>query len=161
MRGRIRSRAGGCRSSDTISAPRPWIRPCARCSSRPAATRGPRTSRLLDAARPALEALAAAGIRTMLLKGAVLASPPYGEPGLRPIGDVDVLVEPVHARRATRILEELGWVAWRGYSERDLSSPTVSICRSRRTERSTCTGIYWRSAAGQAPMWESGNARSR
>jgi Uncharacterised nucleotidyltransferase len=76
--------------------------------------------RLLDAAHPALESLAAAGIRTMLLKGAVLVNPPYGEPGLRPIGDVDVLVEPVHARAATHILEELGWVAWRGYSERDL-----------------------------------------
>src|SRR6478735_8322300 len=42
--------------------------------------------RLLESARPALESLAAAGIRTMLLKGAVLASPPYSEPGLRPIG---------------------------------------------------------------------------
>jgi hypothetical protein len=76
--------------------------------------------RLLDAARPALESLAAAGIRTMLLKGAVLANPLYNEPGLRPIGDVDVLVEPGHARAATRILEELGWVAWRKHSERDL-----------------------------------------
>ena len=76
--------------------------------------------RLLDAARPALESLAAAGIRTMLLKGAVVANPPFFEPGLRPIGDVDVLVEPGHARAATSILEELGWVAWRGYSERDL-----------------------------------------
>ena len=76
--------------------------------------------RLLDAARPALESLAAAGIRTMLLKGAVLANPPYGEPGLRPIGDVDVLVEPVHALEATRIVEELGWVASRGPRERDL-----------------------------------------
>ena len=76
--------------------------------------------RLLDAARPALESLAAAGIRTMLLKGAVLANPLYNEPGLRPIGDVDVLVEPGHARAVTRILEGLGWVAWRGYSERDM-----------------------------------------
>ncbi len=76
--------------------------------------------RLLDAARPALESLATAGIRTMLLKGAVLANRPYGEPGLRPIGDVDVLVEPGHARAATRILEESGWVAWRKHSERDL-----------------------------------------
>jgi|KBSMisStaDraftv2_1062788.scaffolds.fasta_scaffold37288_3 hypothetical protein len=76
--------------------------------------------RLLDAARPALESLAAAGIRTMLLKGAVLASPPYNEPGLRPIGDVDVLVEPVHARDATRVLEESGWLAWRRHSDQDL-----------------------------------------
>ena len=117
--------------------------------------------RLLDAARPALESLAAAGIRTMLLKGAVLANPPYGEPGLRPIGDVDVLVEPVHARAATRILEESGWIAWRKHSERDSCSPTASICGSRRTARSTCTGICWRSAAGQAPTRESGSARSR
>ena len=75
---------------------------------------------LLNAARPALESLAAAGIRTMLLKGAVLATPPYFEPGLRPIGDVDVLVEPVNARAATRILEESGWLAWRRHGDRDL-----------------------------------------
>jgi len=75
---------------------------------------------LLDAARPALESLAADGIRTMLLKGAVLAAAPYFEPGLRSIGDVDVLVEPLHARAATRILEESGWVAWRKHNERDL-----------------------------------------
>jgi hypothetical protein len=76
--------------------------------------------RLLDAARPAIDSLAAAGIRTMLLKGAVLVNPPYGEPGLRPIGDVDVLVDPVHAHTATSILEESGWVAWSKPSERDL-----------------------------------------
>ena len=36
-------------------------------------------------------------------------------------------------------------------------SPTVSICGSRRTARSTCTGICWRSAAGKAPtvgIWQ-------
>jgi hypothetical protein len=76
--------------------------------------------RLLDAARPALESLASAGIRTMLLKGAVLAGRPYSEPGLRPMGDVDVLVEPAHARTAARILEEAGWVASRQHSDRDL-----------------------------------------
>src|SRR6187401_662233 len=76
--------------------------------------------RVLEAARPGLESLAAAGIRTMLLKGAVLASPLYNEPGLRPIGDVDVLVEPDRAREATRILEESGWLAWRRHSDRDL-----------------------------------------
>ena len=56
----------------------------------------------------------------MLLKGAVLAGAPFFEPGLRPIGDVDVLVEPDHARAATRILEESGWLAWRRHGERDL-----------------------------------------
>ena len=41
--------------------------------------------RLLDAARPALESLAAAGIRTMLLKGAVLANPPTTSRGSVPL----------------------------------------------------------------------------
>ena len=120
MRGPIRSRAGGCLSSDTISATR-RVDPAVRALF-VEARRDAWASNLglLDAARPALESLAAAGIRTMLLKGAVLASPPYFEPGLRPIGDVDVLVEPVHARAAMRILEESGWVAWRRHSERDL-----------------------------------------
>jgi hypothetical protein len=75
--------------------------------------------RLLDAARPVFEALAAAGIRTMLLKGAALVLTSCDAPGIRPIGDVDVLIEPEHARTAKRIVEQLGWVAWRGYSERD------------------------------------------
>ena len=75
--------------------------------------------RLLDAARPVFEALAGAGIRTLLLKGAALVLTSCNAPGLRPIGDVDVLVEPEHARTAKRIVEQLGWVAWRGHSERD------------------------------------------
>jgi len=83
---------------------------------------------LLDAARPALESLAADGIRTMLLKGAVLAAAPYFEPGLRPIGDVDLLVEPVRARAAMRILEESGWVAWRKHNERDLLLARADGC---------------------------------
>ena len=88
MREPILSRAGGCPSSDTIGATRLWSRPCALFVG---ARRDAWASnlRLLDAARPALESLAFAGIRTMLLKGAVLAHPIYTEPGLRPIGDVD------------------------------------------------------------------------
>jgi hypothetical protein len=77
-------------------------------------------ARVLDAARPAVEALASAGIRTMLLKGAALSEHIYREPGLRPIGDVDVLIDPSQARSAMRILEDQGWIAWRGYGERDV-----------------------------------------
>lgn len=69
--------------------------------------------RLLEAARPALDALNANGIRTIALKGAALALTVYEMPGLRPIGDVDLMVEPDQADRAQRLLNDLGWRALR------------------------------------------------
>lgn len=65
--------------------------------------------RIVGAARPAVEALHAAGIRTILLKGAVLSHGVYEAPGLRPIGDVDLLIEPGDADAAQRVLFDRGW----------------------------------------------------
>src|ERR1700676_5146884 len=50
----------------------------------------------------AIEALAAAGVPTMMLKGATLAASHYDDPALRPMGDVDMLV-----RRANGLPEVL------------------------------------------------------
>ncbi len=58
---------------------------------------------------PVLRAFNAAGIQTMLLKGAPLALLTYGELGARPMGDIDVLVHPRHARRALQLLVDDGW----------------------------------------------------
>lgn len=61
-----------------------------------------------------LQRFRSAGIDTLLLKGAALVSTAYDDPGLRPMGDVDVLV-PVHqARQAMGLLREDGWrpVGW-------------------------------------------------
>ncbi len=65
--------------------------------------------RLLHAAAQALNALAAAGIPTMLLKGAALVAQDPGLVGVRPMDDVDVLVPSEHLRGALESLGQLGW----------------------------------------------------
>jgi hypothetical protein len=59
---------------------------------------------------PVLEALHREGIRTLLLKGAALSVTAYDRPGLRPFGDIDVLVSPDAADLARRVVERSGWV---------------------------------------------------
>src|SRR5262249_34941377 len=65
--------------------------------------------RLLTAAFPVLDGFAAAGIAAMLLQGAPLAFCVFETPGLRPLGDIDLLVKPADATAASDILHELGW----------------------------------------------------
>jgi hypothetical protein len=77
--------------------------------------------RLLDAAAPVLDALAAAGVRVMLLKGAALALTVYETPGLRPIGDVDLLVDPGQAPAAVDLLAAH---RWRPLRRRPTQTPT-------------------------------------
>ena len=56
-----------------------------------------------------LESFRAAGIETMLLKGAALALLYYQDLGLRSMGDVDLLVRPHAVAHAVDTLIELGW----------------------------------------------------
>ncbi len=65
--------------------------------------------RLFHGVGTALDALEAAGVRAMLLKGVPLALQCYPEVGLRPMEDVDVLVEPGRAAEAIAVLEQAGW----------------------------------------------------
>lgn len=58
---------------------------------------------------PVIEMLHRAGIPTLLLKGAALALLYYPDPGLRPMGDLDVLVPEAQALQALRLLESQGW----------------------------------------------------
>lgn len=50
-----------------------------------------------------------AGIETMLLKGAALTLLYYRDHGLRPMGDIDVLVRTEQAPAAINLLRNLGW----------------------------------------------------
>ena len=56
-----------------------------------------------------LQASAAAGLDLLVLKGAALAETLYPHPGLRPFGDIDILVRPEDAPRAKLLLERLGY----------------------------------------------------
>ncbi|MDX9956760.1 MAG: nucleotidyltransferase family protein, partial [Anaerolineae bacterium] len=56
-----------------------------------------------------LRALHDAGISTLLLKGAALGVAVYGNVGLRPMGDIDLLVQREDAARALALLETLDY----------------------------------------------------
>jgi hypothetical protein len=58
----------------------------------------------------AVSALAARGIRPMLLKGAGLAITAYGSFGERPMSDADLLVPPERAEEAWDALRAAGWL---------------------------------------------------
>ena len=56
-----------------------------------------------------LDRLHAAGLQTLVLKGAALATLYYPNPGLRPMGDFDVLVPLHQAAAAAEVLAGAGW----------------------------------------------------
>jgi len=67
------------------------------------------TEALIDAVAPALGALHAAGIETMVLKGVALAVECYPAIGARPMDDCDMVVKPADVREACRVLQREGW----------------------------------------------------
>jgi hypothetical protein len=78
------------------------------------------TSRL-DQAHNVAHMLAAAGIQTVLLKGAAVAQTVYQHHVLRPIGDVDVMVRPDDATAARTLLASEGWSPLRRFRDGDLA----------------------------------------
>jgi hypothetical protein len=61
-----------------------------------------------------LDALGAAGIDVLLLKGAAVATLPGASFLSRPMGDIDLLVRPDTARRAMEVLQAAGWRSHEG-----------------------------------------------
>lgn len=75
------------------------------------------------------QALHNAGIRVMLLKGGALILKYYQDRGVRPMNDIDLLIEKQHVRHAIDILSGLGWQD-SGQQNFDLSLnryPTITL----------------------------------
>jgi hypothetical protein len=70
---------------------------------------GLRNLLLLHALTECLQQLRTAQIPCIVLKGAALAEVVYANVGLRPMGDVDLLVHPQHVASARAVLEALGY----------------------------------------------------
>jgi hypothetical protein len=92
-----------------------------------------RVARLLGELAEILAALQAAGVAALPLKGSLLATRYYPEPGLRPMNDLDLLVRPEDEPRALAALAELGYRllarSWKhtALARPDGSGPTVSF----------------------------------
>jgi Uncharacterised nucleotidyltransferase len=68
-----------------------------------------RNQLLLADAAALLGALEAAGVATMLLRGAAMVVAYHGDAGMRPMNDLDVLVRPSQLERGRRIAAAAGW----------------------------------------------------
>ncbi len=68
-----------------------------------------RNTRLLQALREILSLLGRQGIPVIVLKGAALAEPLYGNIALRPMGDLDLLLQRQDVPRALEALEQAGY----------------------------------------------------
>ena len=58
----------------------------------------------------ALDVLRVSGVRVALLKGAAMAEPIYGNVGLRPMGDVDLLIPKAQITLSREALETMGYL---------------------------------------------------
>lgn len=75
----------------------------------------------LAVAAATVDALEREGIETLLLKGAALALTTYERVGLRPFGDVDVLVPTAAADAARGVLHRRGWTPIRHVADSSLA----------------------------------------
>ncbi len=73
-----------------------------------------RNQLLLRTAAPTVAALEAAGVPTLLAKGAAIVAAGHGDAGSRWMADVDVVVPPDRADLAHDVLREAGWINHHG-----------------------------------------------
>ncbi|MCP5153514.1 MAG: nucleotidyltransferase family protein [Ectothiorhodospiraceae bacterium] len=96
-----------------------------------------------DAARRAIDTLAAAGIDCLVLKGGALAHQLYPEPWTRVRHDTDLLVRPQDAQSARRALAAAGFAPAAGITGELVSHQTLCLHRDRRGMRHAID-LHWR-----------------
>lgn len=104
-----------------------------------------------------LDALSAAGIDVMLLKGAALAITVYGSFARRPMVDVDILVHEDEAFRAREVLLGEGWISTEteeleSFYRRHHHLPTLVDGRGMETELELHTGLFFEGNPFDFPM---------
>lgn len=99
---------------------------------------------LAGRAQPLLGKLRAAGVRTMLLKGAALLSGYYPDYGLRPMSDFDILVSVPQALEAVQVLLADGWTLGPGEIKLPTAT-TLSLMHSQeyRSEDGQRVDLHW------------------
>lgn len=108
-------------------------------------------------------ALAAAGVDSMLIKGAATAKRLYTDGTSRPYVDCDLLVAPADVARSERVLAELGF--GRGYDEDAGLKPVGAHAHAWRRERDDArVDLHWSLFGVAAPperLWQAFRARAR
>ena len=91
----------------------------------------------------ALDALAAAGVRPILLKGTPLAYTVYEEPGLRPRGDTDLLIRREDREKLGRALGALGYAAT-NYSDGEFLFHQFELAKDDAFGVSHALDFHWK-----------------
>jgi hypothetical protein len=101
--------------------------------------------------------LAAAGVSTLLLRGAAMAVAYHGDAGVRPMNDVDVLVREAELGCARRVAEAEGWRPVAG-SERFERREAAAVLRN---DQGRVVRLHWQPSrnlslpdAAWEPMWQ-------
>jgi hypothetical protein len=75
---------------------------------------------LFKETQPAVAALRANGITALVMKGVPLVLSYYGNHALRPMADIDILVQPHELRQAIAVLEKSGWRSQQIVTDEDI-----------------------------------------
>ena len=110
---------------------------------------------LYQTVRPLLLALERAGIDAVVLKGLALVARVYGDLGVRPMADVDLLVAPADLDRTAAIAADLGWQPRYRLTPDSAASSTRRRSTMRRASRATCTGASSRRPEATRPTGSS------
>ena len=105
---------------------------------------------LFDELGRIMRGLNAAGIQPVILKGAALAFSHYPDPGLRPMGDLDLLVYPADLENAVEIVESLGYreAATQNKALNRRIGHHVQLSKGAKAER--LVELHWSLIAGEA-----------
>jgi Uncharacterised nucleotidyltransferase len=116
-----------------------------------------RNQLLFADAAAVLGALEAAGVPTMLLRGAAMAVAYYGDTGVRPMNDLDVLVREGEMDRARRVADAEGWRPVAGSEPFERREAAAAL----RNDQGRVIRLHWQpsrnvSLPGVAwePMWQ-------
>jgi catechol 2,3-dioxygenase-like lactoylglutathione lyase family enzyme len=115
----------------------------------------------LKVGRRAIDALQAAGLEVLALKGAALIGSAYRDPGARPLGDVDLAVRPERIGEAVRALRAAGLTATDGEPERRLAvRHSLAFRDPSGQEVDLHRGMLWRPGLDQEFWRESREAEA-
>ena len=110
-----------------------------------------KNQRLFHHMTPVLKSFHAAGIKTMILKGAALSLQYYRDYGLRAMGDFDVLVPTRQALEAIVLLKRMGWTT-RGIALEALTEDYRAVRHSQAfRDSSDCElDFHWHILSGNS-----------
>lgn len=94
--------------------------------------------------RKVLDALYAAGVQPVLMKGAPLSAAMYPAPGLRPHADTDMLIDHAELERADRVLGALGYSPSQGVSGDLISHQSNYIGGSEPSRATFALDLHWK-----------------